>query len=186
MMQRIIYALVDPRDGVVRYVGKSTKGLWPRVWTHRCDQTNTKRGAWIRKLRSLGMIFTPVILETEPDDIDEAERFWIAVYRQASGDKLTNMTDGGDGGSMSDEARAKVAASLRGRPKSAAHRLSIRLSRVGLKLSPQHKRKIGASLQGRSKTTEHRLNLSVSQRGRAFTPEHRARLSAAAQRRWNK
>lgn len=94
-MVTYIYALVDPRDDQVRYVGKSDK---PRT---RCRQhiRAARMGVqlpvydWIRELLDEGLEpHQEVLEETLVNEWPEAERHWIAHFR-ALGADLTNVTD---------------------------------------------------------------------------------------------
>ena len=93
----IIYGLVDPRDGQLRYVGKSCSGLTrPKVHTEpRQLRAHTHQASW---LRSMGQKPIVVVIHELPDVeiLNDAERYWIAYFR-AMGCSLTNATDGGDG-----------------------------------------------------------------------------------------
>ncbi len=97
----LIYGLVDPVSGQLRYVGKSTEGL-DRPKEHGYP-SELKRGHgykenWIRQLRSLGLNYKIEVLHevTDAEILSEAEIHWIAYFR-ALGCKLTNLTDGGEG-----------------------------------------------------------------------------------------
>jgi len=105
----LIYGLVDPRTNNLMYVGKSS-GALKRAKSHWSKTTlrlgRAKCDSWVRKLRSLNLYPVIEILEDfgiylkEDIKINEilniSESFWIASVR-ASGAKLLNMTDGGDG-----------------------------------------------------------------------------------------
>src|SRR3972149_7277162 len=100
-MATVIYGLVDPRDGALRYVGKTKGRLRTRHLAHLCD---VKRGLvfiprhkWISGLLKIGV--EPEIIEIEVVDDAlwrEAEQFWIAYFKFL-GCILLNATDGGDG-----------------------------------------------------------------------------------------
>lgn len=105
-----IYGLVDPRDDLVKYVGKSLDPS-KRLGGHIADTLkrsgrDTPKVAWIRKLISLNMRPTVVVLEkTARSCADNAERRWIASYQG-----LVNSTNGGEGWDT-DSARASALAS---------------------------------------------------------------------------
>ena len=104
MNNNLIYGLVDPRDGQLRYVGKSTSGMkrpkseFQRVLSgfegrgHRCN--------WILGLAAANLCYKIVVIQEfdNPDILGEAEIFWIAYFRNMGFD-LTNITLGGDGAS---------------------------------------------------------------------------------------
>ncbi|CAJ0803088.1 hypothetical protein LMG18090_04388 [Ralstonia mannitolilytica] len=90
-----IYALRDPRDGAIRYIGKANNAV-KRLASHLRDsrRRNTPVYCWIRKLAESGMVPRLEVLE-QADDWAEAERRLIALSR-ARGDRLLNVADGGD------------------------------------------------------------------------------------------
>lgn len=92
-----IYGLVDPRDGRIRYVGK-TRNLQGRIRKHlRGIETGKARSCWIEELRILGMKPSVTVLQkTSKDGWKEAERFQIAFFRSRGLADL-NATRGGDG-----------------------------------------------------------------------------------------
>lgn len=99
--QKLIYGLRDPRTMEIRYVGKSSKGLYrPKQHTSptTIEKDNTHKGRWVRKLVRLGLRPEIVVLQIICDEsLIEAEKFWIAIGKQALGKRFTNQTDGGEG-----------------------------------------------------------------------------------------
>lgn len=92
-----IYALIDPRDGAVRYIGKandSAKRLMSHIRDSRRESRRTPVYVWMRKLTKLGMVPGFTVLEVTAD-WKEVERRYIAEAR-ARGDRLLNVADGGD------------------------------------------------------------------------------------------
>lgn len=84
-MKVVLYALLDPRDGRVRYVGKTRRTLAARLTAHlayvRRYRDTTPRCAWLRELAALGL--RPWIVglrEVEAVGADLAERALIAAY----------------------------------------------------------------------------------------------------------
>jgi group I intron endonuclease len=153
--QHIIYALVDPRTLLVRYVGCSARG-WKRTAQHG-HASNLKRGrhvsAWIKSLLAAGISYFAVLLEeTNADELHERERWWIA-YGKMSGWDLTNHTAGGEGMTgyvFSAESRAKMSASLKGNV-----------------MSPEARAKSSAANRGRKRSDEARAKISEGKRGQA-------------------
>ena len=92
-----IYALRDPRDNAVRYIGKSNAPK-ARLLQHLEDATtNAQKAAWICSLAELGL--TPqlsILEEVDLSDWQQAERSWIALGF-AEGWPLTNISPGGCG-----------------------------------------------------------------------------------------
>jgi hypothetical protein len=167
-----IYALKDPRDERIRYVGW-TSNPKARLRTHRHDAQRGKyhRANWLRSLYSIGLEPQLQILEegTEPRGWHAAERKWIASFRDQGFD-LVNLSDGGEGNpghKPSKEAVERRAAKQRGR-----------------KATPEHKAAISAALKGRDLGNEWRRKLSESAKGRRYSDEVYAK--AAAKRRGQK
>lgn len=185
--KRIIYGLVDPRCGSVRYVGKSTRGL-KRPKEHKCDRTRTKRGAWVRKLNRLGLEYGIVVLESEPEDLNQAEKWWIEAARAAHGDLVTNLSVGGEGVEglrCSAKTRAKLSAVRKGKKHTPETRAKMSDARKGKRKSPEHRAKISAAHQGKKRgplSSEHRSKIGVAHKGMKRSPEARANISAALKR----
>lgn len=98
-----IYALVDPFDMTIRYVGRTISGK-ARLGTHMsagsnplspvCNQRKTD---WIVSLRERRVRAIFVELERRPlNDYARAERDWIARYR-AKGDLYNALAGDNDG-----------------------------------------------------------------------------------------
>jgi hypothetical protein len=148
----IVYGLLDPRTGSLRYVGKTHRTAHRRLRRHLAEcylRGDSHKERWLRALLRLGL--EPSIIEIErcetADDLVEAERFHIA-YARSSGCDLVNATDGGDG-------------------------------TAGMKHTPEAIAKIRCALTGKPKSRQHRERSASAQRGRAITEETRARLCAA-------
>jgi predicted GIY-YIG superfamily endonuclease len=94
----VIYALIDPRDEMVRYIGISDD--MPTRFMHHLRETGarTAKGTWLAELRRYGLQPTIKILEeiqlekTQRYKAEERERHWIRVFEQ-SGASLTNIRD---------------------------------------------------------------------------------------------
>lgn len=74
----LIYALRDPRDGSVRYVGK-TDNLERRLKHHIATRREKNvRGAWLCELHAAGLSPVMVVLqEVSAERWQHAERRWI-------------------------------------------------------------------------------------------------------------
>jgi hypothetical protein len=164
----LIYALVDPRDGAVFYVGRSSNGLArPRAHFGMAAIRDLGHLPVTRKCRRiLAAQIEPgiVVLEEHSDGsrLNESERACIAKLR-ASGVSLTNVTAGGDGTCgwvPSPETRAKMSASLKGRP-----------------VSEEMRARIAATLRGRKAPPEARANQAAAQNG-THSPQRRAQCAA--------
>lgn len=100
MPKKFVYALTDPRNDSVHYVGLSTSGMM-RPQQHWSDVFNRNKGKalrpWFEDLVGSGIRYQIKILEC-CEDIEYlrcAERSWIARYRQAR-EPLANITAGGE------------------------------------------------------------------------------------------
>lgn len=91
----VIYALVDPRDERIRYIGKTEKRLAQRLSEHISFPVNRGTRAWIEELRRAGL--APKI---EPITCcgqqwwEGKETFWIRWCR-IRGARLLNRDPGG-------------------------------------------------------------------------------------------
>jgi hypothetical protein len=97
-----IYALRDPRNGQVRYVGKTHRSLASRLADHVLKagkpQYQTRHSVrWIAGLVRLGLRPTIELLEEIGGGWAEREVFWIAWFRNNGAD-LTNHSSGGESG----------------------------------------------------------------------------------------
>ena len=152
-----IYALVDPRNKAIRYIGKAVD-LKKRLAQHLSPSSlkkHTHKNFWIKKLLALGLKpeIEPIADLHYLDDWAEEERLWIARLRSLSGHpKLTNSTDGGEGVEglvFSEESRKKMSQSGKGR-----------------RASAETCARISAAHKGKVKTPEHCKNLSIGQKKR--------------------
>jgi hypothetical protein len=124
--QTRIYGLVDPRDGKVRYVGRTAQPLATRLRGHfykRHETSTTHRDRWIACLVKMGLKPTIVCLAVVNDNGFEAEKWWIAKLKNLGLD-LVNSHKGGGGSipgargtsrPMPPEQRARLSASMKGR-----------------------------------------------------------------------
>lgn len=125
-----IYALCDPETGEVRYVGR-TDDIKRRLAIHlsaaRSSGPRTHCANWIRSLLLQGKEPDVDVLDYVPvDQAHHMEREYIALWRYLIGDRLTNLTDGGDGLlNPSPEVRAKMSASAKARGTNAGQALGL-------------------------------------------------------------
>ncbi len=146
----LIYGLVDPRDGQLRYVGKSTSGLErPKAHGHPSVLRKSQgyKANWLRLLKSMDLSHSIVIIQEFEDSeiLPVAEIYWISYFK-GMGCRLTNMTDGGEGVSglkRSKNTKSKMSLSRGGPPREDVERI------VALYSSGASTRAIGKSV-GRS------------------------------------
>jgi hypothetical protein len=95
-----IYALVDPRTGYVRYVGKANdpKNRYSRHLAYYVLERGDRRTtSWIKELLAIDLKPTLKILDEVPfSGWQDFEKRWIAYFRAIPGyPELVNGTDGG-------------------------------------------------------------------------------------------
>ena len=169
-----IYALIDPRDGAIRYVGKSRRPAH-RLREHVAESMakRTHKDRWIQQALVAGFRPGMEILELAPGEAaDDRERFWIAELRQR-GERLVNETDGGDGITMTPAIRARIAASNR-KPKSPEHAAAISRGRKGIEFSSEHRE----ALKRAGATEELRRKRREAAKARWANPDFRAKMRA--------
>jgi len=121
-----VYALLDPRVGKARYVGRSVdpeRRLSEHVTRARKGLGRSHRCNWIRQLDGEGLRPGVVVLEhgLTADESVVAERWWILKLRSL-GLPLVNHTDGGEGsrgklrGPMSEAQKRKLSEAKKGHP----------------------------------------------------------------------
>jgi hypothetical protein len=170
----IIYALVDPRDGRVRYVGKTcdTKMRLKGHMGYCVRSAHLPVSRWAQRLKAdrLRPVMVPIETGTS-EDWGLVEAKWIAAARCAGCD-LLNLTTGGEGLSgLAPESRKRISDAAKERWAQPGYRERI--------LTPERSARIAQSLRGRPKTSAHIAKLPQNQRGRVFTDKHKAKLAEA-------
>lgn len=162
-----IYCLAEPHSGVIRYVGKANNPA-ERLRHHLKDRMACHRTDWLAKLKHDGLHPVVVPLEECSEKVwQERERHWIAFLREQGAD-LVNDTDGGEGGAMGPEARAKTAQANKGN-----------IYSLGRKHSPETIEKLRESHKGKSMLPQTRAAIAKANIGSKRSPEARARMRAA-------
>lgn len=150
----VIYCLKDPRPerGLeVRYIGKTVSPLIIRVQGHCDDQANTRKTAWIKSLKKLGL--RPVIeqLDVAIGGVgwSDMEIGWIK-YGREEGWRLTNHTTGGERGFvLNEESRAKISKALTGKVVSEETKEKLRIINTGKRKSQETLTKMSELMKGR-------------------------------------
>lgn len=146
----------------------------------------THKTNWIRGLLRRGLEPGIVILEHAPNRAEALllEQSWISFLRE-KGAPLTNQTSGGDGSpgySHTDEAKEKIAAAKRGKPRSPEARAKMSASHKSRERSPEeleHVRALGRAWKGKKRSQETRDRMAAAKRGKPRPPEVVARVAAA-------
>lgn len=178
----IVYALLDPDNLEIRYIGKTERTAHRRLKRHLSEcylKGETHKERWLRKLQRAGKKPAIVALEecSDPAQLNETERKHIAYFR-SQGARLTNATDGGDGiagFSLSAETRERISRALKGKPKTAEHRKNVGLAQLGREFTEVTRAKLRAihsTRKRQSLSSAHRLSVSKGKNGRPFTDQH--------------
>jgi len=183
-----VYGLYDSGDrDVCRYVGAASKLSRPLAHEREArTRCNTYRYKWIRKVVAEGRRIEWRVLESCSDwpTTLEAEVRIIQEMR-AAGARLTNVTDGGQGGfNPSPEVRAKRAAGIRAAlatPESKAKRSAS--ARAAWARPGERERRVGIERLALSRP-EVRARKSASAKKWTSEPEARARLSEQQRAAW--
>lgn len=145
MKKGVIYGLICPLTNEVRYIGLTTQSLNKRLYKHlyEIDSHTSKKNSWLKKLRNLDLlseIKIQLIEECNIDILNDREVYWISEFKN-KGYELTNMTIGGDVGSLghkhSEEALKKISEASK--------------KRKGYKATPEARKNISKSLLGNTR-----------------------------------
>ncbi len=122
--KNIIYSLSDPENGIVKYIGKTSKTLDKRLSSHISDAKYRKktnaRLSWIKSLINKGLEPKIEELDIVNESIaDIIEIYWISQFK-AWGFLLKNGTEGGEGIFMSKEIREKISINCKNKKRSQA------------------------------------------------------------------
>src|SRR6266849_5309298 len=86
-----IYALIDPRDWSIHYVGM-TDNVYARFQQHiKLQSNNEQKNTWLQELKNADVMVFMKTLETAEDleDAMQREAYWIRHYKQLKS-PLTN------------------------------------------------------------------------------------------------
>lgn len=86
-----VYALVDPRDNRVRYIGATTQPLKTRLYGHLKGPASRRVKAWVKELGAVGLTprIEPIHAGVATSELRESERAEI-TRRLIAGEKLLN------------------------------------------------------------------------------------------------
>jgi predicted DNA-binding protein YlxM (UPF0122 family) len=92
-----IYGLFDPRNGELRYVGK-TNNMRARFRGHRYEikRSNSHKSNWVKSLKEQNLEPKIEELDNVPDSEWQFWEQWYIAYFRGMGCNLTNISDGGD------------------------------------------------------------------------------------------
>ena len=179
-----VYHLIDPRDGVIRYVGAGRSDR-KRYWHGRknlCVYKDDRVNDWIRELRTLGLkpVFVLIADDLTKPDSHELEIIWIArIGRIEDGGTLLNISLGGAGrtGGNTSDTRRILSEQRKGKKLSLEHRRKLSEAHKGIKFSDEHCRKIGEANSRRVVSDETRQKISEKRKQRVTSDETRHKMS---------
>jgi len=146
-----VYYLVDPRNNKPYYVGKGEGDrLVKHFRPHEIkNPTNEHKTRTIKKLDREGYrpkyCFTVVAEGLEETDALKLEELLIEKWGI---DNLTNMTQGGDGESPSEETKQKMSEAMKGFSHSEESKQKISESKKGVSFSEQHRKNLSKARSG--------------------------------------
>lgn len=145
-----IYALQDPRDNLVKYVGKTTN-LYQRFCDHLCKRPeDSKRTRWLKEITSVGLRPEMFVLEeVNSSNWMDDEKFWVE-YLKSIGCPLLNSNKGGRGESPDQETRLKMRMAQLGKKKGAMseeHKAKISKANRGQRISDENKQKVSMAMR---------------------------------------
>lgn len=157
-MPNSIYALIDPRTKLIRYVGKARDPIGRLGRHHSASRNGTTIPVcrWIAELVSLGLKPTLHVIEICEGDGCAEEIFHIRLARQ-DGLQLLNATDGGKGirgHRHTDETKRKISAAHMGKAITPETRALMSAAHMGRKPSPETIKKTADALRGRKQSPE--------------------------------
>lgn len=188
LMKYLVYALIDPRNGNVRYIGKSSCGL-RRPGQHAGRKhlerdPNKHKKHWIKQLINAGLKYSVAILYQSDvhAGLNEAEIFWIAEGRRRDW-PLVNISEGGEGCRIfgrkhTPESKAKIGVAS-SRPKPPKEQERLRNLRKGVPNTPEAKAKYRLTVKGRKRppfSEVWKRHMSESKKGKKLSPEHIEKL----------
>lgn len=151
-----IYSLSDPDTLEVRYVGK-TIDVKKRLYGHvepSSTRKNNHKNNWVKSLAKSGKKpLITVLFAVNHKEWENKERETIVSFK-TRGARLTNGTQGGDGGAID---------KLKGVPRTAETKARISKANKGKTLPPEVRERIAAKLRGRKCPDEERAKMRVRQ-----------------------
>ncbi len=146
MVTTHIYALIDPRTDIIRYIGKSDDPH-RRLSEHLSLLSSTYKARWLAQLAAAGLLpEIRVLEECVVGAWEERERWWIKLGRLIW--PLTNATAGGEGAAsqpLSELHKTRIGQARKGHKASALTKARISRAKLGKKTPDAHSKYYGVS-----------------------------------------
>jgi len=195
-----IYALIDPRDNHIRYIGKADDPVYrtffqkhhkgSHVNEAKYSKLNTHKLNWLRSLLKVDLLPILEILDEVPkNNWQHWEKWWIATEKEKINalnlPKLTNSTEGGDGflGKHSQKSKNKIRESLKKSEKFIESRNKLK-GKIW-KMSEESKQKLKIASKLRNANPEYLENWRKATKGKKRTEEQKKRISEGTKKNFN-
>lgn len=169
-------------DGIVFYVGIGS--------IKRPYEDSGRNSHWRNTTEKYAYTITGLHENLSWEKACDIEIQLIAKYRELSGDKLCNMTTGGDGAKgvfQSAETRMKRGLAHKGKVLSDNHKAILLNCNTGSKKSDETKRRISEAKKNPPEETRSRMRVAKIGKPRLpFSEEHKANMSLAKKADWVK
>lgn len=140
----LIYGLVDPRNGIIEYIGRTNdlkRRLKQHIFKSLKSKSKSKKEAWICSLNSKNLKPEMVVIDWVSENVAQVERKWIERYFEIN-PNLKNSRDYLECDYLvSEKTRKKMSEAQKGNK-----------NKKGKKLSEESKIKISKSKKGISKS----------------------------------
>ena len=184
IMEVSIYGLVDPRNNLIRYVGKTKQTLNKRLSQHMSDTgiNNTHKFNWIKNLKELNLKPIIILLETCDGDLwVERERYYIRII-----ENLTNLTEGGEEGLFfTKEILEKISEGIKKKWLEPEFRDKMSKIRINYWSNPENRKIQSDKLIGYKQSKSHQLKQSERKVNEWSDSEYREKMSLQSKNLWN-
>lgn len=170
-----VYIHTRVTDGIVFYVGIGS----PR----RPYQDTYRNKHWNATTAKHGYTVTILHKNLSWEEACSLEVELIEKYRSVSGDKLCNITEGGDVGARGYKHTEETREKIREASKNPSPETRAKMSAAMKHRAPEICKKVGEANKGRIHSEDARKRISESLKGKTVSEETRAKLSAAAKNR---
>ena len=192
-MRHYVYVFIDPRNDIIRYVGKG-KGNRCNWWKH--DRSDSQYGVhpWLRRLEALGLepIAAKIVTGLTDEEACDWERLTIKLIgRICEGGPLLNLSAGGLGGSThSPETKRRMSAMMKAVRKQALtdpdtwakYEAAMAASKAAMAdptVRAKHKAAVQAALADPAVRAKHKAARRAAWGNPAVRAKHKAAMQAA-------